>query len=121
MPDPSSSSAPDVRPLARACARRATSPEDVRADEPPRTRNGPSLQHRAMAHRSWALTPDRARRTARARSAFLARFEEDVDPDGVLSPEERARRADSALRAHMLNLARRSATARGTGRTDAQG
>jgi hypothetical protein len=112
MADPSSSSAPDVRPLARACARRATSAQDVRADEPPRARDGGSLRHRAMAHRSWALTPDRARRTARARTAFLARFEHEVDPDGTLSPDERARRANSALRAHMLELAARSARSR---------
>lgn len=65
-----------------------------------------------MAHRSWALTPDRARRTARARAAFLARFENEVDPDRTLAPDERARRADSALRAHMLHLARRSLRAR---------
>lgn len=114
MPDPSSSSAPDVRPLARACARRATPPEDVRADEPPRTNNGPSLQHRAMAHRSWALTPDRSRRTARARAAFLNRFEREVDPSNALPADERARRANSALRAHMLNLAGRSARSRGS-------
>lgn len=30
---------------------------DVRADEQPRTSVGSSLQHRAMAHGSWALTP----------------------------------------------------------------
>lgn len=112
MPDPSSSSTPDVRPLARACARRATTAADVRADEQPRTSDGSSLQHRAMAHRSWALTPDRSRRTAHARSAFLARFEHQVDPDRVLPTEERARRAHSALRAHMLDLARRSARSR---------
>jgi hypothetical protein len=113
-PEHSSSSAPDVRPLARACARRATSAEDVRANEP-RTSTGPSLHHRAMAHRSWALTPDRARRFARARAAFLARFEHEVDPDRTLPPDERARRAASALRAHMLDLARRSARSRRTG------
>lgn len=35
MPDHSSASALDVRPLARACARRATHATDVRADEQP--------------------------------------------------------------------------------------
>ena len=72
-----------------------------------------SLQHRSMAHRSWALTEDRTKRTTPAREAFLARFERQVDPDGKLPPAERAQRAESALRAHMLELARKSAEARG--------
>jgi hypothetical protein len=50
--------------------------------------------------------------TANARKAFLDRFERDVDPDGVLSEEERQRRADQAKRAHMSGLALRSARSR---------
>lgn len=41
-----------------------------------------------------------------------ARFEQQADPDGVLSDEERARRADLLMRAHMLRLAAASAKAR---------
>jgi hypothetical protein len=50
--------------------------------------------------------------TANARSAFLARFEREVDPDGVLPPEERLARAKAALKAHMLRLAYKSAKKR---------
>src|SRR5215213_2728185 len=50
--------------------------------------------------------------TAPAREAFLSKFERDVDPDGVLSPQERRRRAEHARRAHMARIARLSAIAR---------
>lgn len=50
--------------------------------------------------------------TASARSAFIARFEREVDPDGILTSEERQRRAQHALKAHMGGLALRSARAR---------
>jgi hypothetical protein len=50
--------------------------------------------------------------TAPARAAFLSKFEHDVDPDGVLSPEERRRRAEHARRAHMARISRLSALAR---------
>jgi hypothetical protein len=46
------------------------------------------------------------------RDAFLARFEREVDPDGVLSPEERARRAGHARKSYMAKLALASARAR---------
>ena len=55
--------------------------------------------------------PDRARGRP-ARQAFLSRFEREVDPDEVLPTDERRQRARHALRAHMLRLAKRSATAR---------
>lgn len=50
--------------------------------------------------------------TAKARSAFLTRFVNEVDPDRVLPEGERIRRAEHALRAHMLRLALKSAKAR---------
>jgi hypothetical protein len=50
--------------------------------------------------------------TQPARTAFLSGFERQVDPDGVLPPEERARRAESALKAHMTKLALASSRAR---------
>jgi len=50
--------------------------------------------------------------TKPARTAFLSRFERQVDPDGVLPPQERARRAEHARRAYMTGLALRSAQAR---------
>ena len=64
------------------------------------------------AHAMWAKTEDRTARTAAARDAFLDRFEREVDPDGVLDPQERSRRADSARKAHMTRLAYLSSVAR---------
>ena len=45
---------------------------------------------RIAAHASWAKTADRAARTAAGTKAFCDRFERQVDPDGVLPPEEMA-------------------------------
>jgi hypothetical protein len=50
--------------------------------------------------------------TAPAHAGFIAKFEREADPDGVLAPEERALRADRLMRAHMLLLSSRSAEAR---------
>jgi 8-oxo-dGTP diphosphatase len=43
---------------------------------------------------------------------FTDRFERQVDPDGVLEPTERARRAQSARKAFFMRLALKSAQAR---------
>lgn len=40
------------------------------------------------------------------------RFEDQVDPDHVLNPIERARRAENARKAHMADLSRRAVLAR---------
>lgn len=64
------------------------------------------------AHESWARTADRTARTAPARRAFLARFEREVDPDGVLDPAERTRRAEHLRAAYFARLALASAQAR---------
>lgn len=46
--------------------------------------------------------------TSRAgHEAFMARFEREVDPDGVLDPAERAKRADAAKRLYFSRLRRR--------------
>ena len=71
-----------------------------------------SLIARLAAHESWARTADPSARTEPARRAMLDRFERQVDPDGVLSPEERARRAGHARKAYSTRLALRSAQAR---------
>jgi hypothetical protein len=52
-----------------------------------------SLRSQIAAHDSWANTDDRTARTANARKAMLDKFEREVDPDGVLTPIERAKRA----------------------------
>lgn len=50
--------------------------------------------------------------TAAARSAFLDRFERQVDPECVLPEAERRRRAEAAKKAYFTKLALRSAQAR---------
>lgn len=55
---------------------------------------------------------DSAAHTQRAREAFLAGFERQVDPEGILSETERQRRAEAAKRAHFTRLAYKSALAR---------
>ena len=47
-----------------------------------------------------------------ARRAAFATFEQAVDPDGVLSADERAKRADNLHRAHLQQMALKSAQAR---------
>lgn len=50
--------------------------------------------------------------TAAARTAFLDRFERQVDPEGTLPEAERRRRAGAAKKAYFTKLALRSAQAR---------
>jgi hypothetical protein len=71
-----------------------------------------SLIARLAAHESWARTSDPSARTEPARRALLDRFEREVDPDGLLPAEERARRAGHARKAYFTRLALRSAQAR---------
>jgi hypothetical protein len=70
-----------------------------------------ALHARVAAHAKWATT-DPVEGTQAARAAFEDRFTKQVDPDGLLEPTERARRADHAKKAHMLSLALKSAAAR---------
>lgn len=67
------------------------------------------------AHESWSRTTDRTARTAPARTAFMERFERQVDPEGVLPDAERAVRAEHAMKAHFLRLALKSAASRRRG------
>jgi len=67
-----------------------------------------NINARIAAEISWARTSDRSARTRPAREAFLKRFEREVDPEGELPPDERRRRAEHALRAHMLRLRKRT-------------
>lgn len=72
------------------------------------------LRAKLAAHSRWANTPEDERReqSRRAREAFDARFEREVDPDGTLPPAERARRAEHARKAYFYRLALKSAKAR---------
>lgn len=67
---------------------------------------------RLGAHSLHAKVDDASAHTAPARQAFLERFEREVDPDGTLTPDERARRADHARKAYFARLAMKSAAAR---------
>lgn len=73
------------------------------------------LRASIASNRRWAFTEDRPAATAPARAAFLRKFEDEVDPDGLLDPDERARRAEHARRAHFQALALKSARARRKG------
>ena len=66
------------------------------------------LRARAAAH---AMHAQGKTNTRAATIAQLARFERQVDPDGTLAPDERARRADHALRSYMASLALKASRA----------
>lgn len=73
--------------------------------------NEMALRGRIGAHSLHARYDPRDT-TAAARRAFLDRFEREVDPDRVLSPGERARRARHLRSAYFTRLALRSAKVR---------
>src|SRR5215216_2700966 len=50
--------------------------------------------------------------TANGRAAFLARFDREVDPEGLLEPDERRRRAEQDRRAYFARLSLASIKAR---------
>ena len=70
-----------------------------------------SLRARIAAHAKHG-TGDARAATAKARATFLARFEQEADPERVLPPEERRRRADHLRKAYFTRLALASAKAR---------
>lgn len=72
------------------------------------------MRARIAAHSRLAnaTASDRRDMTAAARRAFEDRWERQVDPDGVLTPDERARRAEHAKKAHFQRMALKSAQAR---------
>ena len=70
------------------------------------------LHGQVAAYESWAHTPDRAARTARARAARDAKFVDQVDPDGVLDEAERALRVAAARKAYFARLSLKAAQAR---------
>ena len=71
-----------------------------------------ALRARLAAHALHAKVADPAAHTAPARRAFMDRFEREVDPDGILPPEQRARMAEHAKKAFFTRLAMASAKAR---------
>lgn len=51
-----------------------------------------------------AGTHDPKAMTAAATRGLLARFEREADPDGILEPSERLRRAVALRRAHLIRI-----------------
>jgi hypothetical protein len=77
----------------------------------PQTQAERSLQARLAAYAMHARHDSR-QTSANGRAAFLSRFDREVDPDGVLEPEERSRRAEQARRAYFTRLSLAAAKAR---------
>lgn len=67
------------------------------------------LRARVAAH---AMHAQGKTNTGPATVAYLARFERQVDPDGTLPPDERARRAEHARKSYMTALALKASRAR---------
>lgn len=72
-----------------------------------------SQRGRLAAHTRWA-SEDPSTQAQRGQAGLLAKFEREVDPEGVLPPAERTRRAVQARKAHMARLSYRSSRARQT-------
>ena len=70
-----------------------------------------ALFGRIGAYRMHSLY-DARETTKAARAKFNMRFEDEVDPERILEPADRAARAASARKAYMLRLSMRSAKVR---------
>lgn len=81
--------------------------------------NRASLLGRIGAHVTHGTHDSRAI-TANARAAFLTRFEARADPDGVLPPEERRRRAEHLRRAYFARLSLKAVEVRRVRRAEAR-
>jgi len=77
----------------------------------PTSRTERSLRARLAAYALHAQHDPRET-TANGRAAFLARFDREVDPEGLLEPDERRRRAEQARRAYFTRLSLAAAKAR---------
>jgi hypothetical protein len=76
---------------------------------------GPAHRSAACAAESVPIpvanTEDRSMATRQAREGFYAKFEREVDPGGKLTPQERVKRVEWAMKAHMQRMALKSAKA----------
>lgn len=81
-----------------------TAPDRRRAEHSGLTASQRTQRARIAASVRWSKQ-DGSEGTQAARSAFMARFEREVDPDGVLDPATRAKRAEHARRAHFQRMA----------------
>jgi hypothetical protein len=64
------------------------------------------------AHIRWSKTINRTAATAAAREGLLVKFENQVDPDGELTPGVRRKLAENARNAHMRSMSFRASTSR---------
>ncbi len=73
-----------------------------------------SLRGAIAADTRWAHTSkaERQRSAQRGQDGLLARLKAEIDPEGVLAPDELALRVENLRRAHMKRLALASAKAR---------
>jgi hypothetical protein len=73
------------------------------------------LAAQVAAYARWKRTPQAERKAAgkRGHAGLLARFARELDPNGVLPPDELARQVERAYREHMarVRLARSKAGA----------
>lgn len=70
-----------------------------------------TIRARLAATTRWA-NEDRGAASERQRRTLAQRFEDQVDPDRELNETERARRAKSAMQAHMARMTLASVRAR---------
>jgi hypothetical protein len=83
------------------CHRRAELKERAR-------QAGSDKSLRSMRGRLGAYTQERFAAGYRMQQGLQAKFERKVDPEGKLSPQERAKRAEYARKAHMQRMALKS-------------
>jgi hypothetical protein len=89
-----------------------TDPADGYPTHLPAAASDRSTIAKIAANTRWANETDRSAATQPARDGLTRKFENQVDPDRSLPADERAKRVDSARRAHFQRLARKSAQAR---------
>lgn len=66
-----------------------------------------SAIRRAGALKRWANVQDRSAATAPAREALQRRYEDQVDPQRLLEPDERTRLANEARRADLRAMSKK--------------
>ena len=87
-------------------------PDDPLTAKTGLTRSERSARGKLAINTRWAKTRDRTAATAKMRQVFQDRFEKQVDPEGTLDPEVRAKLAQNARQAFYQSMALKSAKAR---------
>jgi hypothetical protein len=71
-----------------------------------------ALRARIASHHSWAATTSRRARAKSGGDAIRERIAAQVDPNGVMSPQDREKAVASAVKAHYARLGALSGQAR---------